>query len=113
MCLPKTVLVLSIRKKEGSKMRLVEIPDDGIVSEYIWAGDSVVGIRRFDLSYLPTIEAEPVRHGRWVEKVGLFDEIINRCSVCEEDVFLDGESIVGLYNYCPNCGAKMDGGGDK
>ena len=46
-------------------MRLIEIPDDGIIKEFIWRGDSVVGKRRIDLSYMPTIEAEPLRHGRW------------------------------------------------
>lgn len=45
-------------------MRLIEIPDDGIIKEFIWRGDSVVGKRRIDLSYMPTIKAEPVRHGR-------------------------------------------------
>lgn len=86
-------------------MRLVEIPDDGIVSEYIWAGDSVVGIRRMDLSYLPTIEAEPVRHGRWEWRGG-----IPWCSNCGE--MPPGYSYEGDVNttpYCSNCGAKMDG----
>lgn len=87
-------------------MRLVEIPDDGIVSEYILAGDSVVGIRRIDLSYLPTIEAEPVRHGRWERKRHkLFGNSYDYvCSACGCDYAL------AEYNYCPHCGAKMDGG---
>ena len=87
-------------------MRLVEIPDDGIVSEYIWAGDNVVGIRRMDLSYLPTIEAEPVRHGRWIWKgddKGWF------CSECGGGCLLDTESDWFKSNGCPHCRAKMDG----
>lgn len=45
------------------------------------------------------IEAEPVRHGRWVmnNQYG-----IKCCSECGY-----GQSI-GAENYCPNCGAKMD-----
>ena len=86
-------------------MRLVEIPDDGIVSEYIWAGDNVVGIRRMDLSYLPTIEAEPVRHGRWEFK----HPNGWACSECGEwGLMIDNRGIC-KSNYCPNCGAKMDG----
>ena len=85
-------------------MRLVEIPDDGIVSEYIWAGDSVAGIRRIDLSYLPTIEAEPVRHGRWVTD----ENGITYCGNCRHM-----DDYASVHNYCPNCGAKMDGGCDK
>lgn len=49
---------------------------------------------------MPTIEAEPVRHGNWVNSfVGMY-----ACSKCGvNDRF-------GLSRYCPNCGAKMDGG---
>ena len=92
-------------------MRLVEIPDDGIVSEYIWAGDSVVGIRRMDLSYLPTIEAEPVRHGRWVEIKGMAPPEYHgkhRCSICCARA-LERKFHEELSEHCPNCGAKMDG----
>ena len=105
MCLPKTVLVLSIRKKEVSKMRQVEIPDDGIVSEYIWAVYSVAGIRRFDLSYLPTIEAEPVRHGRWVERPNTKGQVYcSECGTLEKTTDNNFKSM-----HCPHCGAKMDG----
>ena len=116
-------------------MRLVEIPDDGIVSEYIWAGDSVAGIRRIDLSYLPTLEAEPVRHGRWIERLdGDCEFVHHMCSECKADAFfqyiieadwdenIDGEwynrgdEITGieefLTDYCPHCGARMDGDDD-
>ena len=81
-------------------MRLVEIPDDGIVSEYIWAGDSVVGIRRMDLSYLPTIEAEPVRHGRWERT----SDGAAYCTACKQKM---NPSQYG-YAFCGLCGAKMD-----
>lgn len=57
---------------------------------------------------LPTIDAEPVRHGRWEWKNGR-----PFCSVCKNQnepkhYFEDG--TVEEYNYCPNCGAKMDKG---
>lgn len=51
----------------------------------------------------PTIEAEPVRHGRWYWKP--IDERTSErtCSVC-------GQGGCDDFNYFPNCGAKMDGG---
>lgn len=52
----------------------------------------------------PTIDAEPVRHGRWVkgENWGV------TCSECScLAIAHDGK------NYCPNCGAKMDGGAEE
>lgn len=47
------------------------------------------------------IEVEPVRHGRWKR----YGRNLGECSNC-------GEIVNIRYNYCPNCGAKMDGGTD-
>ena len=49
-----------------------------------------------------TIDAVPVRHGRWIDKSGGIEGAWNHCSVC-------GERAIELYDYCPNCGAKMEG----
>ena len=46
----------------------------------------------------PTVDAVEVVHGRW--KIVDFAGSV-QCSVCGE---ISDES-----NYCPNCGAKMDG----
>ena len=48
----------------------------------------------------PTVEAEPVRHGKWT-KIPSAD--IGTCSCCG-----DKWGSVSVMNYCPNCGAKMD-----
>ena len=56
----------------------------------------------------PTIDVAPVRHGRWVS---VSHKLARICSVCNRDEpykFADIDADV--YNYCPNCGAKMDGG---
>ena len=57
----------------------------------------------------PTIEAEPVRHGRWIKDKDGF----HHCSECgentdrQEDAF--GYDISEFKTiYCGNCGAKMD-----
>ena len=54
----------------------------------------------------PTVDAVEVVHGRWLESEGTV------CSVCNKHFFTDGPLAVANYraNYCPNCGAKMDGG---
>lgn len=71
----------------------------------------------FDAGDIPTIEAEPVKHGRWDgEGDGYADgEIVIDVWYCSEcghciDEGIDDPHI--LPNYCPNCGAKMDGGKD-
>lgn len=52
-----------------------------------------------DIEEQPTIDAEPVRHGKWIEYPTA--DGMNQCSVC--GVLRFGES-----NYCPNCGARME-----
>ena len=65
----------------------------------------------------PTVDAVEVVHGRWKaippvtpdgwrnSKTG--EKVFPMCcSVCG-DAYMNGP-----YNYCPNCGAKMDGGNE-
>ena len=54
---------------------------------------------------LPAADVAPVVHGQWVDN-GIPDSILNGCSVCG---FTCGSSS---FFYCPNCGARMDGGKD-
>lgn len=50
-------------------MRLVKIPDDGIVRIPIMEGNTTVGERRFDLSFLPAVDAvEVVRCGECIHR---------------------------------------------
>ena len=56
------------------------------------------------LDKAPTVDAEPVRHGRWIYGITLNHEW-KKCSEC-----LVSQDIFGCFTYCPNCGAKMDGG---
>ena len=59
--------------------------------------------------------AAPVVHGQWI--IGVDDDDFDvKCSKCEwTDIFeVAGiaavERIAKTMHYCPNCGAKMDGG---
>jgi hypothetical protein len=52
---------------------------------------------------MPTIDAEPVRHGKWIGYAGT---IGNECSVCGK--WIDVLQGTAEMNYCPNCGARMD-----
>ena len=53
-------------------------------------------------------DVEEVRHGTW-QTAGTFDDFA-KCSVCGLiDHSLNEVYSRGTYNYCPNCGAKMDG----
>lgn len=52
---------------------------------------------------IPAADVVPVVHGRWGDN-GIPNSMLSGCSVCG--------FTCGAYSfqYCPNCGAKMDGG---
>ena len=54
---------------------------------------------------LPAENVAPVRHGRWIEQEKYTFGVLYDCSICGNRI-LDTEHS---WNYCPNCGAKMDG----
>ena len=61
---------------------------------------------------IPTADVAPVVHGRWIR----FKEhdscyVHMRCSECS--AYWSDPSHADSFRYCPNCGAKMDGGGDS
>ena len=59
------------------------------------------------LMSLPAADVAPVRHGRWKQCFEDWRKQIegDECSVCG---FQHYGTSIGHYNYCPNCGAKMD-----
>lgn len=56
------------------------------------------------INKLPTVDAVEVVHGRWIHKGAWHIE----CSECNYILAHIGEA----KNYCPYCGAKMDGGNE-
>lgn len=59
-----------------------------------------------------TIDSVPVVHGRWL----WFEDCSNGglyCSVCHKLIHKVMTPKKKLSRYCPNCGAKMDGGADN
>ena len=61
------------------------------------------------LDKVPTADVEPVRHGKWVVVKDEYGGYA-RCSVCGDE-FTCWEGDCAITNYCPSCGAKMQGGG--
>lgn len=56
---------------------------------------------------IKALEQEP-ETGRWIEQEGYDGDTYYDCSECGESFCLiDGTPTDNLYNYCPNCGAKM------
>lgn len=58
----------------------------------------------------PTVDVVEVRHGRWMPvEYTYFGAKRYECSECRDDEFWKKRFVVHKENYCPNCGAKMDG----
>lgn len=58
----------------------------------------------------PAADVAPVVHGRWINKTNHNRAVVEQrvdCSACGH-IFWHTSAM--SYNYCPNCGAKMDGG---
>lgn len=94
-------------------MRLIDA--DALV-QALHKADTVMGQPHFlcktvygCINKAPTIDAVPVRHGRWIEST---TDLI--CSACEtafndEIAWMCRDLPYGYPMYCPYCGAKMDG----
>lgn len=99
-------------------MRLIDA--DALKKQYIETDKWGKVILILDIVNAPTIDAEPVKHGEWINKRltkdsikdikdGTYGELIGYhdvCSICGFD--LDKYWYGYKPPYCPNCGAKMD-----
>lgn len=62
---------------------------------------------KFDIENFPNADVAPIVHAHWISKNLHGYEWIFVCSNCD---YIDGYPFNDRSNYCPNCGAKMDGG---
>ena len=98
---------MDVREKLSTEKRLIDankLIKNGIRVSYGFDNDGKLLIPMGDvirsIKEAPTIDAVPVRHGRWVQQP-LNGTHIWRCSKCE---------TLGSpqWNYCPKCGVRMD-----
>ena len=77
---------------------------------------SVAAMKSF-IKNRPAADVAPVVHGRWIEQEDPMLDVYYTCSVCKEDFYIETtgytEKDMFLYTYCPNCGARMDGGNEN
>lgn len=76
-------------------------------------GMAIVNDIYFDIDNLPTADVQEVKHGEWVfsrKEWGsndYFQDVYYECSNCNKEY---EQFDIDEANYCPNCGAKMNGG---
>ena len=96
-----------IKKDELLKFKADVYDEDGHVLYAVPTGCIVA---------MPPEDVVLVRHGRWEEmhyEGGILDGTnFDRCSICGYERVFDDPALKTVFKYCPNCGAKMDGGAD-
>lgn len=85
----------------------MRIIDADVLMELKWETYTSVGyvevVAIDDIENVPTIEAEPVRHGRWINP--RLNKYGHPCHQCNQCLFVASQKD---RNFCPDCGAKMD-----
>lgn len=91
-----------------TKFKKMELGEHGLV-ERLFA-DGVYAV----IAAFPATDVAPVVHARWIhsryEDCSEQFELV-KCSQCNHEAYAMAFYVRG-GNYCPNCGAKMDGGAD-
>ena len=97
--------VLPMRLIDADKIQWKSYPND-----YGETNDDYV--EKCDIDNMPTVDAVPVVHGRWIRPHWKNNNYCCDCSECGgEAMHRDYQwDKNGVYPICPNCGAMMDGG---
>lgn len=86
----------------------------GLVNDYTEGFCDCVDEARETIKNMPAADVAPVVHGKWVKEPpykSIGGEYLKAliCSKCNSFFVSDGNKPWQMHNYCPNCGAKMDG----
>lgn len=69
-------------------------------------------ISRFEIELAPTADVQKVKHGKWLYnrnneyETGIHIAECSRCDINQKVEFWRRKPI---FEYCPHCGARMDG----
>ncbi len=109
-CIEREAAIAYIRDRAEERQRAFD--EFGAESNGIYA-DAYNDLAE-DFYKIPSIDVVPVRNGRWIALTDCSNAGVY-CSVCHKKVYKADYARCNRKNkakspYCPNCGAKMDGG---
>ena len=84
------------------RIPLIDLSDGRGLCRVIMEDDFKKAIKKMPKGIIADVE--PVKHGRWIEQEKYTFGVMYDCSICNNRILDNGHS----WNYCPNCGAKMD-----
>ena len=105
-----SILIKGLKMPKGDEALVIVINSNGVIEEPNWQWDYTLinGAEAVEfpdhgdlIDNAPTIDAVPLKHGKWTH-VGYDCGLkIYECSVCNKRCY-------GRMNYCPNCGHPME-----
>lgn len=88
--------------RSGLLKKIRAYADSKVTNEEVETANNILKTVRV-IEKMPTVDAAPVVHGRWIERPFLLGTT-HVCSECNDYYGMPHE----IFKYCPNCGAKMD-----
>lgn len=86
---------------------------EALLAEYDRVHIGEAGGARKLMVEAPAVDAVEVVHGEWKKghyEGGLLDGVnFDKCNICGHERMIENVEYKTAYNYCPCCGAKMDG----
>ena len=73
-------------------------------TEFLIGYDTALSDVEKMISELPAADVQFVKHGRWI-----YENFYTHCSSCGNMAIYDKYSQEVESDYCPRCGARMDG----
>ena len=107
----KKVLTMAKYIEQEDLLELYRM-DDPVLNEN---GHVPLPVIRQNIMDIPAADVSPVRHGHWISLTECANAGVY-CSICKKKVWKSDYAWCSKRcrnklqsNYCPNCGAKMDG----
>ena len=94
------------REELISKFKQMKLCEHSLVEKLF--SDGVYAV----IAAFPAADVEPVVHGQWepcFDENGCWRQGFAKCSNCKKEYYAQ---VINRFEYCCNCGAKMDGGAD-
>lgn len=72
-------------------------------------GEIIVPFKEADM-IIALLKEQEAKTGKWIEQTDYMGDTYYDCSVCNESwITIEGTPWLNGMNYCPHCGAKMEG----
>ena len=100
--LDKEAFKKSVEERYCEPCKTEEKDYNGCLCRACWVDDMLD-----EVECSQSADVAPVVHGRWEIVVGSNGNEYMVCTCCRVS-----QDLTGVFTYCPNCGAKMDGGAE-